>query len=124
MKKFKFTFLAVLILALGVFTSCDKNDDEDEIFLDPELLGYWVDTFDEEEGKIELDILFFDENGIGSNEIKIITEETEEKHTVYFTYTTKGNKLTIDLSVEEIEITYQIEGNKLILDDDEYIKSE
>lgn len=121
MKISKLLFL-FLLLSVFSFSACDKDDDED--ILDPDLFGYWVYTFDEEEGKVELNILFFDKDGRGSIEYKIITEENTESETAHFNYSTKNNTLTIDLLRETIEAPYQITGDLLIIDgDEEYTRS-
>lgn len=40
MKKNNLLFITILVIALGVFNSCDKDDDE--INYDPELIGTWM----------------------------------------------------------------------------------
>lgn len=94
MKKIKFAFFAVLILSSGVFSSCDKDEEEEEINFDPELIGYWMreDTFEE---IINVEQFTFNEDLTG---IYIMYEkgDTTELATPT-TYTVKNNNISITL---------------------------
>ena len=117
MKKNNLLLITLLVTALGVFNSCDKDDEE--INYDPELIGYWMDSYNEEEGYVQLDILFFDEDGRGSIESKVITDESNESETAHFTYSTKNNTLTLELLGETNKATYNINGDILTISDED-----
>jgi hypothetical protein len=109
MKKFNLLFFILFIIAFGVFTSCDKDD---EINYDPELIGIWRTeiTIDE---ITEVEIMTFREDltGLISNYQKGEVDENPWP----ITYSIQGDKLSLTSLgyVNTSTVTYSVSGNKL-----------
>ena len=114
MKKINLLFITISVIALGVFNSCDKDDDE-EINL---LIGTWAMTEVIEDETISVKITFnADFSGVSKveyNEDSYIYNESEN-----FTYGINGDVLTIVSGSETDVLTFSITGNVLTISDEE-----
>lgn len=103
-------FLLAVVLMMSFAAGCTKPPKPNE---ENPLLGEWKDQY----GLTEYQFL---EN----NQLKMVTIGLA---TFSGTYTAEGDQITISISmlgaeVEEKTYTYQIEDDKLYLDDEEFIR--
>lgn len=116
MKKINLLFFTTLVIAFGVFNSCDKDDQE--INYDPELIGTWRTEYSLEE-ITQIVILTLNENLTGFTQSFPKEDPNNDKR--IFNYTADGNTLNIiHLSYatptnSAIIYTYSASGNILIL---------
>jgi len=86
MKKFNLLFFTTLVIAFGVFNSCDQDDDE-EI---NSILGSWYTSVEQETYVMRVTYTFNPDLTLKEEINKNIVIET-----YYHTYTLSGNKITI-----------------------------
>ena len=108
MKNIKYLFVMFFAVVLSV--SCSGDDDSSSDTSANALLGTW-ETIDVQEG-IEYDItITFNANNSGTTIMTSTFEGVTKTESDTFTWSTDGNKLTINGDVG----TYSISGNKLTL---------
>ena len=116
MKKFNLLFITILILGLGVFNSCDKEDDEEII----PLIGTWEMATELEGVSIAL-TMTFNQDYTGMAQIRYTLDEVTESETESFTYSVNGNTLTMEIEGESETATFTISGNQLIINAEDEI---
>lgn len=110
-------YLLVFVFAATLSLSCNNDDDNSSNPNDSALVGTWGATESEEGMEFSVRVTF-NANGIGT----LVSEATFEGETFTdtdsFTWSTNGNKLTINISGEASETgTYAISGNRLTITD-------
>ncbi len=113
----KFKYLLVMFVAVMVSVSCSNDDDDDKASGNSDLVGTW--GISESSDDLEINIkVTFNANATG----KIISVYTiygeTETETDDFTWSTKGNQLTMVIGGETEISTYSISGNKLTVTQD------
>ena len=110
MKKINLAFITILILGLGVFNSCDKDDTE----IENPLVGTWEISESEDGYSFTLTITFNSDNtGVVIEEY--VEDGSTERYTEDFTYSTNDNNLLITMDDETVELTYAISDNQLTI---------
>ncbi|SDB23321.1 hypothetical protein SAMN03097699_0216 [Flavobacteriaceae bacterium MAR_2010_188] len=117
MKNIKYLF--VFLFSVLLSTSCNNDDDNSSDSNDSALIGSW-EASDEDEG-IEFSIMLtFNSNNSGTLVVESTFDGETETESDNFTWSTSGNKLTIQSSSEPPSIlTYSISGNKLTITDED-----
>ena len=108
MKNFKYLF--IMVVAIMVAVSCNKDDDDNDVH---PLVGNWGLTVSEDGYEMNVTVIFnADLTGSTAVIIELLGVEQEiENHS--FTWSTDGDKLTMIIDgVTEIS-TYSILGDKL-----------
>ena len=113
MKKFNLALITILVIALGVFNSCDKEEDEPT---NP-ILGTWELTETGDGYSFTLTITF-NANKTGILKEEYIEDDSTESYTDNFTYSTDNNDLVLIIDEETIELTYSVSGNKLTISEE------
>lgn len=112
MKKLSVAFLMLMVLSLGTFISCDKEEDEIE-----NLVGTW-ELSEVVEGFSMTITVTFNSDQTGSSSTVYMEDGETESETGNFTYSIDGSTITIVTDEESSIITYSISGNKLTITDD------
>lgn len=115
----KITYLIVLSLALMLTGSCSSDDDAGSDVNDSALVGSWGATESEDGATLHVTVTF-NANQSGRSVIVTTFGGETETETENFSWSTNGNKLTVESSSEGTEVlTYSISGNRLTLTDSE-----
>ncbi len=113
MKNFKYVLIMLIALSVSV-SSC--NDDDDDM-VNP-IVGSW--SLSEADGDFEVSILAtFAENGSGTLTATVTLFGESASETDSFTWSTKGDQLTMTMDGETEVSTYSISGDTLTITDDE-----
>ena len=113
----KFIYLFVLFTATSIAVSCNSDDDVGSDINDTALVGSWGATESDEDMVLKVTVTF-NSNQTGRLIIETTFEGETETETENFTWSTSGNKLTIESSGEAPEVvTYSISGNSLSITD-------
>jgi hypothetical protein len=111
-------FLSVILLSVLLSVSCNNDADNISDLNDSALRGVW-ESSEVDDGE-ELNItLTFNSNNTGSLVSKFTFDGETETESENFTWSTKGNKLTLIIYEDPTILTYSILGDKLtIMDED------
>ncbi|MCJ7756742.1 MAG: lipocalin family protein [Gillisia sp.] len=122
MKNITYLFVMVFAVMLSVSCSGDGDSDNDNNLSTNLLVGTWGTSGIAEGMELEATVTF-NANNSGASVFKYTVEGVTEKEIENFTWSTSGNKLTMESSSGESEVvTYAINGNKLtITDQDGYV---
>jgi hypothetical protein len=112
MKKFK--YLLIMFVTLTVSVSCSNDDNESD---KNDLLGTWGITEVADGLEYELTMIF-NANLSGSLIVSVTFEGETVTENSSFTYSTKGDQLTMVIDGETNVSTYSISGNKLTITED------
>ncbi len=113
MKNFK--YLLIMFVALSVSVSSCNDDDDD---MGNPIVGSW--GLSEADGGFEVDILAtFKDNGTGTLAATITIQGESLTESDAFTWSTKGDQLTMTMDGETEVSTYSISGDTLTITDDE-----
>ncbi len=111
MKNFK--YLLIMFVGLTFAVSCADDDGVEK----NSLIGSWGIT--ESEAGLQYDLTVnFKANSTGTMTAVVSYEGERESSNESFTWSTDGNKLTMDLDGESQIATYSISGEKLSIIDD------
>lgn len=114
MKYIKYLFVMVFAVMLSV--SCSKDDNSD--LNDSALVGTWGFT-ETEEVYDEEQLITFNADSSGILVYSVTFEGRTESVDYNLTWSTSGNKLTIEMDEDTQTGTYSITGNKLTITDKE-----
>ena len=113
MKSFKYVLIMFVALSVSL-TSCTDDDDD----MGNPILGTW--SLSEAEGEFEVGIsATFKENGSGTLTATVSLFGETQSETDSFTWSTKGDQLTMTMDGETEVSTYSISGDTLTITDDE-----
>jgi hypothetical protein len=110
MKRFKYLFVIVIAVMLSV--SCSKDDNSN--LNDSALVGTWGFT-ETEEVYDEEQVITFNSDFSGILVYSITFDGRTESVDYNLTWSTSGNKLTIEMNEEAETGNYSITGNKLTI---------
>ena len=110
MKRFKYLFVIVIAIMLSV--SCSKDDNSN--LNDSALVGTWGFT-ETEEVYDEEQVITFNSDSSGILVYSITFDGRTESVDYNLTWSTSGNKLTIEMNEEAETGNYSITGNKLTI---------
>jgi len=114
MKRFKYLFVIVIAIMLSV--SCSKDDNSN--LNDSALVGTWGFT-ETEEVYDEEQLITFNSDFSGILVYSITFDGRTESVDYNLTWSTSGNKLTIEMNEEAETGNYSITGNKLTINNTE-----
>ena len=113
MKKIK--YLLIMVLAITVSVSCSNNDSDDDVNA---LVGTWGFTEFDDGDEVSLTATF-KANFTGTIVVVVTFDGGSESENSSFTWSTEGNKLTIEGDGETDTSTYSISGDKLTITDED-----
>lgn len=107
-------YLLIMIMAVMMSVSCSDDDDDD---VNP-LVGTWAISESIEGVEISLSATF-KSDFTGTMASSIAFDGNTETESSSFTWSTSGNKLTMEIDGETETATFLILGNKLTITDEE-----
>jgi len=112
MKNLKYALIMFVAISVSL-TSCTEDDD-----MGNPIVGSWGLT--EADGGFEVSLVAtFEENGTGILAATITIQGESLTESDSFTWSTKGDQLTLTMDGETEVSTYSISGNTLTITDDE-----
>ena len=115
MKQLKYVMIMVLAVMVSVSSISCSNDDNDSDKND--LVGTWVLSESADGFEYAISVTF-NANLNGTLVVSATFEGVTETENSNFTYSTKGDQLTMVMDGETTVSTYSVSGNKLTITDD------